>query len=244
MTTSNLIAGGCYVARILERPSGLGDDSLPERVLTVSECLTELFPGPWAIEWTRYADAERVASAAKLGISASQLPALVRRMTDLFESGSLASPGVWRSIDEARSAAHAFGLTETDFALLQLGVPTDVAAVVLPAITPGASEGATGLYTALCTSAPLQAGGVPAGWELLGAEHDGSLHSWLCNALHEQPASDAGIRPGRLGLLATELEARRMAALIDAGLGAEPVPWFPALLNRHPWYRAATEPAG
>ena len=68
------------LTRILEKPPGLGP-TLPDRILTLSSCLTEFFPDAWAIEWTSYPEADRIAAAAKLGIAQHALPALIRYAT-------------------------------------------------------------------------------------------------------------------------------------------------------------------
>jgi hypothetical protein len=56
--------------------------------------------------------------------------------------------------------------------------------------------------------------GEPRGFEVVGFE-DGRLHSWLCYGLHDQAATELGIRPGPVGLLASLDEARAVAAMAN-----------------------------
>ena len=79
---AEIVSGGIYVVQLLARPQGLGEGLLPERILTLSECLTELFPNTWALDWVSCEEAERLVSAAKLGIGAEPVPwfpAVLRR---------------------------------------------------------------------------------------------------------------------------------------------------------------------
>jgi hypothetical protein len=230
---AEIVSGGIYVVQLLARPQGLGEGLLPDRILTLSGCLTELFPEEWALEWVSCDEAERVESAAKLGIAAQRVPLLVQRMTQEFDAGRLGWPCVWQSLEAARAAAAEFELDEQAFALLELGVPADCVSELATQLQPQPAEGACGLYVALQQQRPLPAGGVDVGWEVLGAERGGSLHSWLCNSLERDALERLQLRPGALGLLASEAEARAVLALIASGIGAEPVPWFPAVLRRH-----------
>ena len=48
----DLVSGGFYITRAIARPGWPGDDLLPERILTLSKCLTELVPDWWAWDWS------------------------------------------------------------------------------------------------------------------------------------------------------------------------------------------------
>jgi hypothetical protein len=227
-----LVSGGFFVTRFLRRPDGLGEAPLPDRILTLSPCLTEFLPEAWAIGWASCSDADRVAAGEKLGLAAAAIPAFLRSMTDALARGDLGWPCVWQSFAAAQAAVAQWGGSPTEFLVLELGVPGDVAEELLVELAPRSGEGETGLYSRLKANAPLHDAGVPIGWELLGIEASDSFHSWLCNSLHRDAANRLGIRPGAFGLLSTEADARAVLGLIEDGLGAEPVPWFVGLLSR------------
>jgi hypothetical protein len=229
----SLISGGFYVARLLERPDGLGTTPLPERLLTLSSCLTSFFPDEWAIEWASYSTEERASALRKLGMAVERLPEVVREMTEAMDTGELGWPFVWRSIEGARGAALRFGCDRQDFALLELGVPADRVADLIEHMRPLEGEGPTGFFERLSARNSVLPGGEPVGWELLGAEEGADFHSWLCNGLHDLGAARLGVTLGPFGLLRTEKDARAVDQLIASGIGAEPVPWFPGLLIRH-----------
>ncbi|MCX5684825.1 MAG: hypothetical protein NT049_14225, partial [Planctomycetota bacterium] len=75
----------------------------------------------------------------------------------------------------------------------------------------------------------LAQGGTPLGWEALGCDLGGTLHSWLCNGLEKDASEKLGIRPAANGLLANEADARAVVELAVRE-HAEPVPWRPFLL--------------
>lgn len=235
MRDTDIVSGGFFLTRILERPPGLGDGTLPDRILTLSSCLTELFPDAWAVEWVLIPEADRIAAAAKVGIGESALPDVLRYMTAAIAGETLDVFSVWRSLAAARAAASTFGLDPAAFAIVELGVQAGDVDDLLADLAPGPSEGAMGIYLSLRERRPLHENGVLAGWELLGAESGGDFHSWLCNSLQNEAARQLGISPGALGLLQSAEDARAVAALIASGIGAEPVPWFAAQLVRHEW---------
>jgi hypothetical protein len=235
VTETRLVSGGFYVARIVSRPPGMINALLPERLLTLSSCLTDFFPDAWAIEWASYSEADRIAAAAKVGVRANDLSALIRFATGALDDGRLGWPCVWQSSSAALTAVTKFGCSPAEFAILELGIPVDIVEELLRELAPKPCEGEHGLYTRLRMGEPLDAAATPVGWELLGVEHGGEFHSWLCNSLQDALAAATGAKPGPFGLLATENDARTLDALIANGLGAEPVPWFPGLISRLEW---------
>src|SRR5262245_13644754 len=101
MEEPSTISGGFYVVRLLDRPAGLGAALLPERLLTLSSCLTQFFPDAWAFQGTSFSTDERAAAMRKLGLDPERLPALVSETTAASASGELGWPCVWRSLDAA-----------------------------------------------------------------------------------------------------------------------------------------------
>jgi len=229
------ISGGWYVVRLLERPASLGSGLLPERVLTLSSCLTQFFPGSWAIEEASHSADARVAGARKLGLEVGRLPALTHEMSAATTAGELGRPCVWRSMEAARRAASRFGCASQDFALVELGVPVERADDLIAHTRPSRGADRGGFYEHLSERRLIHTGGEVLGWEPLGVEASGDFHSWLCNSLHDVAKVRLGVKPGAFGLLANEEAARAVDRMIAASVGAEPVPWFPGLVLRHGW---------
>jgi hypothetical protein len=82
MSRSKLLSGGFYVTRTISRPAGLGDVLLPERLISLSSCLTEFLPDLWALDWTSCSTDEQIAAVKKLGLPEALLPTLQKSATD------------------------------------------------------------------------------------------------------------------------------------------------------------------
>lgn len=226
-----LISGGFYVTRILQKPDGLGE-LLPDRLLTLSACLTEFVPDSWAFDWASHTRAARVAALEKLGLPADLLARISQSADAAFAAGELGWPNVWQSLPAVQTFLANPGIAGHDFLLLELGVPEDFVATLLADLAPAPGEGDSGIYARLRNVAPVHPSAVPLGWELLGVETGGACHSWLCNSIQNDAAQDLGIRPGAFGLLPSEEDARAVHKLIANGPGAEPVPWFAGRLSQ------------
>src|SRR5262249_35642859 len=78
---------------------------------------------------------------------------------------------------------------------------------------------------------PLAPGGEVLGYELLGREDGGDFHSWLCNDLEPVLHELMGLRVNAHGLIDDpDTAAMAARALMEPEVGAERVPWLPALL--------------
>jgi hypothetical protein len=85
------------------------------------------------------------------------------------------------------------------------------------------------------TAAPT---GTIRGFEVLGCDLGGRLHSWLCYRLDAQAVAKLGIRAGDAALLTTLDDARRVADMANNNHGThdgtpEDITWFPALIIEH-----------
>jgi hypothetical protein len=231
MSQSRLVSGGFYVTRAISRPAGLGD-LLPERLMTLSACLTEFLPDVWALDWTSCSTDERIAAVKRLGLPEELLPTVQASATDSFNRGDLGWPCVWQSASAARAALALVKAAPVEFVVLELGIPEDEAAILLPELAPRMGEAACGFLEKLTSTSSLESASIPLGWEVLGAEAGGSFHSWLCNSLQDDASTRLNIKPGSMGLLTAEADAAAIVQLIESGLGAEPVPWFRGLVSR------------
>jgi hypothetical protein len=233
MTEQGLTCLGYYVVRLFEPPATLSGDLLPEKVLTVSPCLNESFPNSWALDWVKCTDEERAASASRLGIPSTDLPRVSARVGELFNSGALAWPNVWRQLEVARSVTRELLEESGDLALVGVGVPREFVAPLLSELAPQSQEGAPGVYLAALADERMSAGGSLAGWEVLGFER-GACHSWLCNGIHVDAASRVERFLGALGLLESEAAAREILRIMaEDPEKAEPATWVPAAVVQY-----------
>ncbi len=232
---SNELSAGFFVVRLFDCPAALRSGLLPKRVLTLSSCLTSLFPDTWTLDWSSETEDDRLAAAALIGIEAADLPTLLANMTTAFADGKWCWPHVWVSLDDARRAALEYQLSREEFAIVELGVRSATADELLVDLAAGPNEAECGLLTNLRRRRHVHSTGTLLGWEPLGIEQGGSMHSWLCNGLHRDAHERLGITPGKWGLIESATDATRVERLIQSGIGAEPVPWFCARLSIFDW---------
>jgi hypothetical protein len=231
---TRLVSGGYLVARPAERAPCMDTSLVPPRIRTASGCLARIAPDTWAIDWAGRDEAERVSAATRFGIPPDQLTGLIEWVTRRFDKDFL-WPNVFLTLEGAREFCATFVPADSDAFILGLALSSeDVDG--LPGRTESApTEGETGLHRSLARRLPPREGGVRLGSEVLGAERDGTLHSYLCNGLEFAFSRELGARPNEHGLFDDHDLARRCAGYAGReDVGAEPVPWRAWVLTEYP----------
>lgn len=182
---------------------------LPERILSVSECIVDIIPEPGE----RFAEPYNAFDIEEIG------------WPNVFYS----TPDAWEFIRRSLPEAD-------DLVILGIGLHlTLVDAYLTEEQPPAGAKGASGVYEAISRGKGLDPGGENLGFEVLGLECGGSPHSWLCNGLEMDAWRELGIRPNERGFLGTLDEAQRCAQYANRPeSGAEPVFWLPWLIVRYP----------
>lgn len=75
------ICGGYFLTKRVTRPAYVSN-LMPESLVTLSNCFTDISPDTWADAAYKYTDQERAEEAAKFGISLGVVPGLVKIFTD------------------------------------------------------------------------------------------------------------------------------------------------------------------
>jgi hypothetical protein len=133
------------------------------------------------------------------------------------------------SLDTARTFAVEFDLPCGELALLGIGLPSSHLAAFLE------DESPWGVSEVLQQRVPMAAGGQRLGYEVLGLDGDGTFHSWICNSLEGDAATELEVRPNENGFLETLADAERVARWANDGERGEPVFWEPWLVARYDW---------
>ncbi len=212
---------------------------LPTGFLTASACLADTAPDSWAIEWVKTKPGEREENAARLGIRAADLEAVVRWATDHLAGGGFAWPNVFSDLGSARAFRTRF--LPSDIHLLGIALPVEFVDAFLllaapPPQRPGfAPVGTTGVYEVLSARAPLAAGGMRRGYEVLGYDTAGQFDSFRCNDLQQDFERLYGARFNEWGLFDDEAVARECAAYASRPeVGACSSTWHPWLVEEYP----------
>lgn len=218
---SHLLAGYFLIG---VRPYQLpGEHEL--RLPTVSNCINTCFPDTWALDWVQTPADQLQRLEADYGIGPHSLDAIREWADPAFGRGDWAWPNVLTSLEAARDAYRRF-FRPLRLRLLGLALPEDQLEIALASLAPvHPREGDCGLYTMLKRGLPATPGEI-LGYEIMGVEQGGSLHSFYCNHL-QQAYRGIGLALNVHGLLPDFASARQALELtLDEATGAEPVPWF------------------
>lgn len=221
----DFICGGYFLVKPIARPKDISEH-LPATLLTLSNCFTEIAPDDWAISGYDYDDAERATEAAEFGIPADAVPRLVRLLSEKIGSQhSNAFPSL--------PVAEAFYRECTDkrqVVLLGIGLNR----TLLPSLYAQRNDDVNrgyGLLERVELQMPLDPGGKPLGFELLGFEGT-KFHSWLCHNAPLEAFEKFGVLPNSAGFIDSLNDAIRINEHLKS-TGAEPGIWEPWLVVRY-----------
>ena len=109
------------MARAAKRADYLTSELLPDQVLSASGCISDFFPGTWAIEWVSDIFEERLRQASAFLISEHDLPKVLAWTTASF-SKEFGWPHTFYRLEAARKARERFVPKVPDVALFGLGL--------------------------------------------------------------------------------------------------------------------------
>jgi len=235
------LCGGYYLARL--KPAGTGplaSTRLPPGYFSFSACLSEFFPNSWVWSCAGPIDSdgnlvegisrleERLACAAAFGITAEQLPGVIR-WGQISDDYSI--PRGFDRLSQAKRATEWITLAAEEFVIFGAGLHRSLRTKLLAATTQ--NEVFT-VPRCVREERELAPGGAALGHELLSYEIGDASHSWICSGCEHDVASRPGCALNRHGYLESFDTALEIARAIERGeIGAEPGPWFPWLIVRY-----------
>lgn len=223
---NDYICGGYFLTKRISRPPDVSN-LVPDWVITLSACFTDIAPDLWADADYKYDDERRVQEALKFGISATVVPELVNTFTQANRSQPL--PNCFPSL----SIAQNFYRYCTDKALVLLvglGLERSLVPTLYEQLHDDVNQG-FGLIERVNANTPLERGGKVLGYEPLGyyATH---FHSWLCHNAPIEAYDRFGIRPNSVGFIDSLADAVRVTQNLKA-TGAERAIWAPWLVVQY-----------
>lgn len=227
MADREFLAGGYFLTRLIERNDEfMAPDLLPDRIMTLSSCLTHVALEFW---WNQ----ENVAEAADFGVPSDRRPDLITWYLDQFES-RIGAPGVAFSTAVLREFVDRFVPDPSGLVILGCGLDAKSAARLIRDRRAPPERGEYGVFEMVEKHVPLEEGGTPQGFEVVSYEY-GLEHSWLCNSLERDVHEQFGSEPNGRGLLDTFEEAATVADYVNRDdVGAEPGLWLPWLVVQYP----------
>ena len=169
------VAAGYFLSRLTDRRDCTGIE-LRRITLASDHSQRRFFPESWTLSWCRGSREERLQSAAVFGIAEADFDGVISWADQSFDSAF----GAWNvlfTLEGGRAAARSFLRNAVDVELWGVGLHRSLvpdfckASAPRPQVPGYAPEGASGLHVATCVRpAPLAAGGVVLGHEILVAE--------------------------------------------------------------------------
>jgi hypothetical protein len=238
---NDFIAGGYLLTKYGERQPGRNADLLPERLVSLSDCIAPILQVYWGWNLDQYRQA-----ALDFGIPADKLPV----MQQWSIRPELGHPDIFYSLDAGRRCAHDLSLSQV--LLLGIALPHESVDTFLDENRLYKSDYVEGeflnerellpkewwgIQRALYQHQPLPASGEILGFEI--ASYYMNLgHSWLCSGLERDMHEQFGIRPNAHGLIDTYEDAKKVYDWIaedeQQGHRAEPEPYYPWLIVSYP----------
>lgn len=228
------ISGGYFLTKPFLRAECMSVELVPERVLTLSTCLTERFPDGWPTPGFDLTRDERRSKVQDLGIS----PDRADEVAEWAKLHPPDPPSIWPyafvSVETAREFARTFIEDAGYMVLVGPALREDLADVFLAEAGEQYGGNTSELVEAVRQRRPPAPGGQSTGFEVIcdGIADD---HSLLCNALEVDIDREFGIRLNQCGLIDTFEEAKRVADWASLDEACESGLWLPWLIARYGW---------
>ena len=223
---SAFISGGYFLAKRVSRPREF-TDLMPDTFIRLSDCFTDIAPDTWADKAYNYDEGERSAEAAKFGIPAFAVPALVTEFTKAVALTHLTNS--FPTLAIAREF-HRRCTDKTLVVLLGIGLEPSLVASLRSQLHDDVNHG-YGLIERIDAQDPLSSSGSVLGYEPLGFEAM-KFHSWLCHNAPVGAYERFGTRPNRAGFIGSFADAVHVTEHLKA-TGAEPAIWEPWLVVQY-----------
>lgn len=218
------ILGGYFVVKAAQRALCMNKELLPEKIITVSECICDILPSTWALSWVnkRKEDIERANSA--MGLTDGEFEELEEWATVKFDNGNIGWQNGFSDLATAREFCKKFLKTTDDVYILGIGLRKEDTEIFIDEERPCEGMGTTLVYNVLQRNEFIDTSGF-LGFDVLGCDI-GSFHSYICNGLEHDFFEVFGIRPNKYGLYDSYTESRQAAEyLLNEEIGAEPALW-------------------
>jgi len=225
---SFLVSGG--------KAPGRHDGLLPTCIATVSTCIVESYPDSWALPWVETTPDEVRQVLESLSLDESGFADLRSWVERAIEERALGWPNVFFTLAAAAEFKSRFLRALQGVRLLGLSIANDVAAEFVREQCPPEGHDGSGVWTKISGSvrSTLHSSSRLLGFDVLGAEQDGSFHTIACNGLEQQLSEALGIPFNASGLIPDYSSAVAACEFMNReDVGAEPIAWYPFRVDEH-----------
>jgi hypothetical protein len=232
--------GGYYLVEGIARPEQFSS-FLPDTLWSLSNCMCHIYPNAWALPWVNTSADDLEEMRLRLSLTQAEFVGMQAGVDTAFNEERFGWPHVWLDLASARDFHNRYLSAILQVKLLAIALAETHLENALHDTAPWPGEGEWGVHQMLSRRLMLsqadteQPVGQPRGFEVLGADHGGGFHSFLCNYLEKPYRETLGLSFNEHGLLTNKAEAGRAADFTNLETtGAEPVPWYPWLVVEYP----------
>lgn len=224
----NVFSGGYYIIAPVERPDYMDHEVIPDTVLSMSECISDIYPDI-TILWGTSMKAKRE-YAQRLKVSQEAFEELESWVEDQLDAGSFKFPHVFSTVELAREFLCKFLGHLSAAKIIGIGLPEEYVTNFIDYEQSLNKEEETryGIEHSLVHKNSIEGKGANMlGYEILGFE-SGTFHSYLCNGLEKDFKDHFSFKLNEHGLIPSLDDAARYCNYSNnEELGTEPVLWFP-----------------
>ena len=231
-------SGGYFLTKRFRRREWMSAELVPEYVVSLSPCVTEVFPDSWFLN--EAPNQTNIDIAAKMGVQPHRLAELYPWMKRHPPEPANIWPYAFSKLDTASEFAREFLQGAADVLLLGTSLHKEFLEALLGEAGPmHDSMFASGPYVSERTEV-LRLGLPPAddgnlmGFEVFGDAVKES-HTLLCTGGEKDVHAEFGIRLNQNGLFGTLRDAHRVAQWASFEGHAEPCLYLPWRLEQYQW---------
>ena len=226
--TPGYVSGGYFLTKLFRRAEWMSPDLVPEAGVSVSTCITEVFPRSL---YTNEEPHQWNIDLAKLGVPEERFEEMVAWIEAHPPQPGDLWPYAFSGVEGARDFARQFMPAADDIVLVGVSLHPSLVGKLL--------EDAEGSWVSELTEV-VKLGMSPAtageflGYEVLGHGVAGG-HTLICTGGEKDVFREFGIRLNRDGLIADYAEGLRAAQWASTEGNAEPGVYLPWKLARYGW---------
>jgi hypothetical protein len=224
------LLGGYFIVMPSDRASYMEESIVPNRILSVSNCICEILPAEWGLSWVknRNNDINRIKNLLKL--NDDEFLQLETWVTSKFDEGLFGWPNGFVELNAVKEFTMLFLSKVKEAYILSIGLTKNDAKTFLEEEKTEGNIGKSLIYSILEKGIKMDTSDI-LGFDVLGYETS-AFHSYLCNGLEKDFYRELKITPNMFCFYDRYEEAEKATdLLINEVIGAEPALWQTWVIN-------------
>lgn len=220
----DFILGGYFLVKLAKRSGYMDADLVPNTIYSVSNCICDVIPGIWALDWVQQRDESIKRIKSSLNLDTDDFKKIETWVTTNFNNNKTGWQNGFFDKETAIEFYQTFLKDKQDIVLLGIGLGSEDLDLFFDEEKPQKGMGSYLVYDVLKFKTKLSPSNC-IGYDILGFDC-GQFHSYLCNGLQKDFNKKFDMKPNQYGFF-DKYELAKVAAdyVLDEGTGAEPALW-------------------